>query len=417
MDHFNFTDSLLHAESVPVSDIAEAVGTPCYVYSRATLERHWHAFDRAFGDYPHRIHYAVKANANLAVLNVLARLGSGFDIVSGGELARVTAAGGDPAHTIFSGVCKQEWEIRKALESGIGVFNIESEGELEAIARIAGEMDVEAGISVRINPDVDARTHPYISTGLKQSKFGLSQERALEIYLRAAKSPGIRVHGVACHIGSQIVELAPYRDALDRVLDFVRQLEECGITVMEIDFGGGLGVRYRDESPPAPDEYARQIREQMVSRGLRIPVAIEPGRAIAGNAGILVTRVHSLKRNEQAAFCIVDAAMNDLIRPALYQAHHEIVEVVRDRSGERGVYDVVGPVCESADFIGKNRELAVRPGDLLAVRTAGAYGAVLGSNYNSRPRPAEVMVDGGTFQVVRARENPAELFGSETVLP
>ena len=417
MDHFNFKNSRLHAEDVPISDIAEAVGTPCYVYSRATLERHWHAFDRAFGDYPHRIHYAVKANSNLAVLNILARLGSGFDIVSGGELARVIKAGADPAKVIFSGVCKQDWEIREALESGICALNIESEGELEAIAKIAASINVDATVSVRINPDVDARTHPYISTGLKQNKFGLSEERALEIYLRAQNIPGISIRGVACHIGSQIVALEPCRDALEIVLDFAEKLKKHDIDIKEIDFGGGLGVRYKDESPPAPDQYARQICQQMKARGLRIPVAVEPGRAIAGNAGILITRVHSLKDNEQAAFCIVDAAMNDLIRPALYQAYHEILEVIENGAGERSSYDVVGPVCESADFIGRNRELAVRPGDLLAVRTAGAYGSVLGSNYNSRPRPSEVMVDGGEFHVVRTRENLSALMKGESILP
>ncbi len=417
MDHFNFRNSRLHAEDVPISDIAEAVGTPCFVYSRATLERHWHAFDRAFGDYPHCIHYAVKANSNLAVLNVLARLGSGFDIVSGGELARVVQAGGDPAQIIFSGVCKQDWEITEALQSGVGAFNIESEGELESISEIATRLNVQAAISVRINPDVDARTHAYISTGLKQNKFGLSEERAMEIYLRAREMPGILIRGVACHIGSQITELTPYRDALEKVLNFAERLAVHAIEVKEIDFGGGLGVRYNDESPPAPEEYARQITEQMDSRGLTIPVAIEPGRGIAGNAGILVTRVHSLKHNEQSAFCIVDAAMNDLIRPALYQAYHEIVEAVKNEQGGHNRYDVVGPVCESADFIGKDRDLAVCPGDLLAVRTVGAYGFVLGSNYNSRARPAEVMVDGNQFHVVRDRENTSALMQGERTLP
>lgn len=416
MDYFNFKKSQLHAEDVPILDIVERVGTPCYVYSRATLERHWHAFDRAFGAYPHRIHYAVKANSNLAVLNILARLGSGFDIVSGGELARVIKAGGSPAQTIFSGVCKQDWEIHEALESGVDAFNIESEGELETISKIAASMNVEASISVRINPDVDAGTHPYISTGLKQNKFGLSQDQALDIYLRALKTPGVRIRGVACHIGSQIVELAPYRDALDKVLDFAEHLKNHAIEVEEIDFGGGLGVRYKDESPPAPSQYAGQICRLMENRGLHIPVTIEPGRAIAGNAGILVTRVHSLKHNEQVKFCIVDAAMNDLIRPALYQAYHEIVEVVQNRASKRGRYDVVGPVCESADFIGKQRDLSVHPGDLLAVRTVGAYGSVLGSNYNSRPRPAEVMVDGSIFNVVRAKEEINALMNGESTL-
>ncbi len=417
MDHFHFKNSLLYAEEVPISDIVADVGTPCYVYSKATLERHWYAFDHAFGDYPHRIHYAVKANSNLAVLNILARIGSGFDIVSGGELARVIRAGGDPSQTIFSGVCKQDWEIAEALQSGIGAFNIESEGELESISKIANRLKIEAAISVRVNPDVDARTHPYISTGLKKNKFGLSEERAMEIYMQARETSGIHIRGVACHIGSQIIELQPYRDALEKILDFVERLAVQAIEVEEIDFGGGLGVRYKEESPPSPQEYAKQITEQMLSRGLKIPISIEPGRAIAGNAGLLITRVHSLKNNEQSAFCIVDAAMNDLVRPALYQAYHEILEVAENGEGERKRYDVVGPVCESADFLGKDRDLAVCPGALLAVRTVGAYGSVLGSNYNSRSRPAEVMVDGKQFQVVREKEDIDALMKGESTLP
>ena len=417
MDYFHFRNSLLHAEDVSVSDIVRDVGTPCYVYSRATLERHWHAFDRAFGDYPHRIHYAVKANSNLAVLNILARMGSGFDIVSGGELLRVIRAGGDPAQTIFSGVCKQDWEITEAIQSGVVAFNIESEGELESISEIANRLEIEAAISVRVNPDVDARTHPYISTGLKKNKFGFPEERAMEIYLQARETSVIRIRGLACHIGSQIIELEPYRDALEKILDFVEKLAVQSIEVQEIDFGGGLGVRYKDELPPSPDDYAKQITEQMQSRGLVIPIAIEPGRAIAGNAGILITRVHSLKKNEQSAFCIVDAAMNDLVRPALYQAYHEIFEVIENGEGQRKKYDVVGPVCESADFLGKDRELAVRPGGLLAVKTVGAYGSVLGSNYNSRPRPAEIMVDGDQFQVVREKEDISVLMQGENTLP
>ena len=417
MDHFQFKDNELFAEDVPLGEIADTFGTPCFVYSRATLERHWHAFDRAFGNYPHDIFYAVKANSNLAILNLLARLGSGFDIVSGGELERVFAAGGDPARTVFSGVCKQEWEIRAAIEAGIGSFNIESEGELETIARICQERGTRTRISVRINPDVDARTHPYISTGLKSNKFGLAPDRAFEIYCRANEMPGIEIHGIACHIGSQLTELAPFKDALERVLVFRERLEEAGVQTHQIDFGGGLGVRYSDEQPPEPAQYAEQIVELMERRAPGVPVAIEPGRAIVGNAGILLTRVHSLKRNEDAGFCIVDAAMNDLIRPALYQVYQEIVEVNPDGEIPRDSYDVVGPVCESGDFLGKDRELGVEPGGLLAVRTAGAYGSAMSSNYNSRPRPAEIMVDGNQCHEIRRREQIPDLFRDEAILP
>jgi diaminopimelate decarboxylase len=321
MDHFNYKERHLFAEQVDFEDIAEHVGTPCYVYSRATLERHWHAFDDAFGDYPHQICYAVKANGNLAILNLLARLGSGFDIVSAGELMRVVAAGGDPGKTIFSGVCKQDWEIRKALEQHIGCFNIESGEELRRIIAIAQEKNAVANISVRINPDVDPKTHPYISTGLLENKFGLAPDQAFEIYRRASQHPAIRIQGVACHIGSQLTDLAPYRDALNRVLVFVDRLEAEGINVEHIDFGGGLGVRYSDEHPPSPLEYVEAMFEQLVRRQKQYLIAVEPGRAIAGNAGVLLTRVHEIKHTGQTSFCIVDAAMNDLIRPALYGAY------------------------------------------------------------------------------------------------
>ena len=417
MDHFNYRDRHLFAEDVALTEIASRVGTPCYVYSRATLERHWHAFDDAFGDYPHQICYAVKANGNLAILNLLARLGSGFDIVSAGELMRVVAAGGDPAKTIFSGVCKQDWEIREALRQGIGCFNIESVGELARIGAAARELDKVANVSVRINPDVDPKTHPYISTGLKENKFGLPPDQALEIYRAASADPGIRVLGVACHIGSQLTELDPYRDALGRVLVFVDRLEAEGIEVEHIDFGGGLGVRYSDETPPSPMEYVEAMFEQLRQRDKMYTVAVEPGRAIAGNAGILLTRVHEIKHGERSSFCIVDAAMNDLIRPALYQAYQEIVEVDRTVDGETVTCDVVGPVCESSDFLGKDRRLKVRQGDLLAVRTCGAYGAVMSSNYNSRPRPAEVMVDGEEFHVVKEREELQSMITGECTIP
>jgi diaminopimelate decarboxylase len=421
MDHFEYKNGQLYAEQVALSDIAGQVGTPCYVYSRATLERHWNAFNTAFGDYPHQICYAVKANGNLAILNLLTRLGSGFDIVSGGELLRVIAAGGDPAKTIFSGVCKQNWEIREALEAGVGCFNIESEGELQSISRIAGELGVQARISVRINPDVDPKTHPYISTGLKENKFGLSTDKAMEVYKQAAKDKNIQIHGVACHIGSQLTELAPFKDALDRVLHFIDQLAHLGIEISHIDFGGGLGIRYSDEQPPSPNDYWQILFSRISDRAGRIPVTIEPGRAIMGNAGILLTRVHFIKKGEKSNFCVVDAGMNDLIRPALYQAYQEIIEVDKSTHSSREVtediYDVVGPVCESGDFLGKQRQLSVTENDLLAVRTAGAYGSVMSSNYNSRPRPAEVLVDGNRIHVIKPRESLQSLYQGEQILP
>ena len=417
MDHFHYLNGHLHAEQVPVREIAARVGTPCYVYSRATLERHWHAFDTAFGGHPHRICYAVKANGNLAVLNLFARLGSGFDIVSGGELRRVIAAGGEPAKTIFSGVGKQAWEIREALNAGISCFNIESEGELRLLSQLAEEQRQVATISVRLNPDVDAKTHPYISTGLRENKFGLAAEYAIAVYRRALTDPNIRISGVACHIGSQLTDLAPYRDALRRVLDFVDRLEAIGVDIEHIDFGGGLGVRYSSETPPTPAEYGEVIMEQIRARKKQLPVTIEPGRAIVGNAGILLTQVNYLKHGEAVNFCVVDAGMTDLIRPALYQAHQEIIEVEQNPAVEAVQYDVVGPVCESGDFLGKKRRLKVRESDLLAVRTSGAYGAVMCSNYNARPRPAEVMVDGDGFHLVRKRESLEALYRDECVLP
>jgi len=417
MDHFHYIGGRLHAEQVPLAEIAARIGTPCYVYSRATIERHWHAFDRAFGGHPHRICYSVKANGNLAVLNLLARLGSGFDIVSGGELRRVIAAGGDPGKTIFSGVGKQDWEIREALEAGVSCFNIESESELQRIGGLAAELGCIAAISVRLNPDVDAKAHPYLSTGLRENKFGLAAERAIEVYRRAQDNANLRISGVACHIGSQLTELAPYRDALRRVLEFAAQLAAIGIEIEHLDFGGGLGVRYRDETPPTPAEYCEVIMREMRARKKALPVTIEPGRAIIGNAGILLTRVNCIKRGAVSDFCVVDAGMNDLLRPALYQAYQEIIEVEQRPRGEAAQYDVVGPVCESSDFLGKARRLSIRESDLLAVRTAGAYGAVMCSNYNARPRPPEVIADGGAFHLVRKREELDALYRDECVLP
>ncbi len=413
MDHFEYRDGRLHAEDVPVADIAATVGTPCYIYSRATIERHWRAFDHAFGEHPHLVCYAVKANSNLAVLNVLARLGSGFDIVSGGELERVLAAGGDPGKIVFSGVGKRRDELERALEMKIRCFNVESEAELALLERVAAERGQRAPVSLRINPDVDADTHPYISTGLKQNKFGIEVERALAVYARAAASPHLEVVGVDCHIGSQLIRVAPFVDALERVLALVGRLEAQGIAIRHLDLGGGLGIRYRDEEPPLPAEHAAALLERLRDRPHEI--LIEPGRAIVGNAGILVTRVELLKQGDEKSFAVVDAAMNDLLRPALYSAWQAIIPVEPRAVGEPHRYDVVGPICETGDFLGKDRELNIEPGDLLAVRSAGAYGFAMSSNYNSRPRAAEVMVDGGRFRVVRRRETVAELYAGEAV--
>ncbi|MCK0769691.1 diaminopimelate decarboxylase [Chromohalobacter canadensis] len=411
MDHFNYRDGQLYAEDVPLADIAERFGTPCYVYSRATFTRHFKAYSDALGEHPHLICYAVKANANIAVLDLLARLGAGFDIVSQGELERVLAAGGDPAKVVFSGVAKQAGEMARALEVGIKCFNVESLPELERLNQVASECGQVARVSLRVNPDVDARTHPYISTGLKANKFGIAVDDAFEVYQRAAELPNLEVVGLDCHIGSQLTELSPFLDALDRLLVLLDRLHEAGITIEHLDLGGGLGVPYQDEQPPAPYDYARALLERLDGRALTL--LFEPGRSIAANAGVLVTRVEYLKPGETQHFAIVDAGMNDLIRPALYQAWQRIVPVDTRQSRETALYDVVGPVCETGDFLGKERELAIAPGDLLAVRSAGAYGFVMASNYNSRPRPAEIMVDGERAQVVRERETLADLWAGE----
>jgi diaminopimelate decarboxylase len=415
MDHFSYQGDTLHAEDVSLATIAHRFGTPCYVYSRATLERHWHAFDDAFKRHPRLVCFAVKANSNLAVLNVLARLGSGFDIVSVGELERALAAGGEPGKVIFSGVGKREDEIRRALAAGIRCFNVESEAELLRIDRIAGDMGCTAPVSLRVNPDVDARTHPYIATGLKENKFGIDIHTAEDVYQRAAELPNLRVTGIDCHIGSQLTQLAPFIDAFTRVLELADRLERFGIPISHLDLGGGLGIRYTDESPPEPSEYAEVLDRHL--EGRHYEIILEPGRAIAGNAGILLTRVEYLKTTEHHRFAIVDAAMNDLLRPALYQARQEIVPVVRKTGGERGNYDLVGPVCETGDFLGKDRDLTLESGDLLAVRSSGAYGFTMSSNYNSRPRAPEVMVDGGELHLVRRRETVPELYAGESILP
>ena len=415
MDYFNYRDRSLWVEDVPLSRIAGDCGTPCYVYSRATIERHWRAFDSALGAHPHLVCYAVKANSNLAVLNVMARLGSGFDIVSVGELERVLRAGGDPARVVFSGVGKRADEMRRALDVGIKCFNVESEGELERLNQVAAGLGVRAPVSLRVNPDVDAQTHPYISTGLRENKFGIDINDALRVYQRAQALSHIDIRGVDCHIGSQLTQLTPFIDALERVLLLVDALAERGIAIEHLDVGGGLGIRYDQESPPEPGEYAAALRNAWAGRDLEI--LLEPGRAIVGNGGVLLTRVEYLKCTAHKNFAVVDGAMNDLLRPALYNAWQEIVPVEQRLAGQRRRYDVVGPVCETGDFIGKARELNIEPGDVLAVRGAGAYGFTMSSNYNSRPRPAEVMVDGGQVHVVRRRESVESLYAGENLLP
>ena len=416
MDFFQYKNNQLMAENLPVKQLVEQFGTPLYIYSKATLERHWHAFDNAFGEHPHLVCFAVKSNPNIAILNVMAKLGSGFDIVSQGELERVLAAGGDAAKVVFSGVAKSRQEIARALEVNIRCFNVESEAELLRINQIAGEMGKIAPISLRVNPDVDAHTHPYISTGLKENKFGVSVEQAREVYKVAATLPNIKIVGMDCHIGSQLTELQPFLDAVDRLIVLMEQLKQDGIRLKHLDLGGGLGVTYTDETPPHPTEYAKALWEKL-SAFSELEIIVEPGRAITANAGILVTKVEYLKSNESRNFAIVDAGMNDMIRPALYQAYMNILEIDRTLAREEKIYDVVGPICETSDFLGKQRKLAIAEGDYLAQRSAGAYGASMSSNYNSRPRTAEVMVDGDKAYLIRRREALNELWQLENLLP
>lgn len=404
----------LFAESVALSDIAQRFGTPCYIYSRKALEQNFLAWQNALGNHPHLVCYAVKANSNIAVLNVLARLGAGFDIVSVGELERVLLAGGDAAKVVFSGVGKLPYEIERALDAGIHCFNVESEAELDLIQQIAKNKNQKAKISLRVNPDVDANTHPYISTGLKENKFGVPIESALAIYQRAAKMPNLVIVGVDCHIGSQLTTTAPFLDALDRVLKLVDQLESAGITLQHLDLGGGLGVTYTNETPPTPAEYIGQVLKKLQGRSFKL--LFEPGRSIVANAGIFLTRVQLIKPTPKKHFAVIDGAMNDLIRPALYQAY-QVIEPVLAREGKTQLYDVVGPVCETGDFLGKDRELVIEAGDLLAVRSSGAYGFAMSSNYNSRGRPPEVMVDGDKMYLVRSRETFADLVRGESLLP
>jgi diaminopimelate decarboxylase len=414
MEAFNYRDGELFAEGVALSALAQRFGTPTYVYSRAHIEGQYRAYADALAGMPHLVCFAVKANSNIGVLNVLARLGAGFDIVSSGELERVLAAGGEPSRIVFSGVGKSRDDMRRALEVGVHCFNVESSVELERLQKVAAELGVKAPVSLRVNPDVDAGTHPYISTGLKENKFGIDIEQAEAVYARAAELPNLEVIGVDCHIGSQLTTLEPFLDALDRLLLLVDKLAARGITIKHLDLGGGLGVQYRDEQPPLAGDYITAVRKRLQGRDLGL--VFEPGRFIVANAGVLLTQVEYLKHTEHKDFAIVDAAMNDLIRPALYQAWMD-VSPVQPRDGETRNYDLVGPICETGDFLAKDRQLALAEGDLLAVRSAGAYGFVMSSNYNTRGRAAEVLVDGEQAYEVRRRETVQELYAGESLLP
>ena len=414
MEAFNYRDGELFAEGVALSALAQRFGTPTYVYSRAHIEGQYRAYADALAGMPHLVCFAVKANSNIGVLNVLARLGAGFDIVSSGELERVLAAGGEPSRIVFSGVGKSRDDMRRALEVGVHCFNVESSVELERLQKVAAELGVKAPVSLRVNPDVDAGTHPYISTGLKENKFGIEIEQAEVVYARAAELPNLEVIGVDCHIGSQLTTLEPFLDALDRLLLLVDKLAARGIIIKHLDLGGGLGVQYRDEQPPLAGDYIAAVRKRLAGRDLSL--VFEPGRFIVANAGVLLTQVEYLKHTEHKDFAIIDAAMNDLIRPALYQAWMD-VSPVQPREGESRNYDLVGPICETGDFLAKDRQLVLAEGDLLAVRSAGAYGFVMSSNYNTRGRAAEVLVDGEQAYEVRRRETVQELYAGESLLP
>lgn len=414
MNAFHLKNGVLHAESVPLTAVAERFGTPCYVYSRAALTNALLEFQQELSGLDALVCYAMKANSNLAVLNVFARLGAGFDIVSGGELQRALAAGGDPQKIVFSGVGKRVDEIRQALDAGILCFNVESAAELERLNEVAGSHGRKAPISLRVNPDVDAKTHPYISTGLKENKFGVAFEEALALYRRAAELPHLTINGIDCHIGSQLLDAAPFAEALDKLLQLVDRLQSEGIQLHHIDLGGGLGIRYRDETPPSIQAYLAPLLGELKNR--RLKILFEPGRRLVGNAGILLTRVEYLKPGEAKNFAIVDAAMNDLARPALYDAWHDI-QAVTPRAGSPRAWDIVGPVCESSDFLGRERPLDLQAGDVLAVMSAGAYGMTMSSNYNTRPRAAEVMIDGDTMHLIRRRETINDLYAHETLLP
>ncbi len=415
MNHFEYKNQQLFAEDVAIADIISEHGTPAYIYSRATLERHWHAFDNAFGSHPHLICFAVKSNSNIALLNVMAKLGSGFDIVSQGELERVLAAGGEASKVVFSGVAKSHSEIERALDVGIRCFNVESIPELHRINEVAGKMGKIAPISLRVNPDVDAKTHPYISTGLKENKFGVSVQQAREVYRLAKTLPNVKITGMDCHIGSQLTELQPFLDATDRLIVLMEQLKEDGIELHHLDLGGGLGVPYNGEEPPHPTEYTEALLAKLKNYP-NLEIILEPGRAISANAGILVTKVEYLKSNEDHNFAIVDTGMNDMIRPALYEAYMQITEVNQSLDREKAVYDVVGPICETSDFLGKGRELAIAEGDLIAMRSAGAYGATMSSTYNSRLQAVEILVDGAKAHLIKARADFADLWRLEKLI-
>ena len=415
MEHFSYKDNNLLVEDASIASVAEKYGTPCFIYSKAALEQNYHAYEKAFEDHSHLICYAVKANSNLAVLNILSKLGAGFDIVSGGELDRVIAAGGDPKKVTFSGLGKTTQEIYKALDAGIHCFNIESEAELLRINEIAVNNSQVAPISIRVNPDVNAETHPYISTGLKENKFGISMEKAIQLYLHATEMKGICIKGLDFHIGSQLTSIRPILDALDRILTLNEQLISRDVIIEHINIGGGLGVTYEDEMPPTPNELILAVKEKL--HGLDLKIVVEPGRSIAANAGILVTKVEYLKNHEEKNFAIIDGAMNDLIRPALYGAWQKIVPVKRAAGNESTTYDIVGPICESADALGKNRSLNINAGDLLAIKSAGAYGFVMSSNYNTRPRAPEIMINGSEVHLIRERETVSDLFQNEYLLP
>jgi diaminopimelate decarboxylase len=411
---FGLKNGTLHAENVALSRVAAQFNTPCYVYSKAALTQAFTDFKAGLVGTNHLVCFAVKANPNIAILNLFAKLGAGFDIVSGGELARVLAAGGDPQKIVFSGVGKNADEMRSALNAGIFCFNVESASELTRLNEVAKSMDKIAPVSLRVNPNVDAKTHPYISTGLKNNKFGVAFDDAIAVYEAAAAMPNIAVHGVDCHIGSQITELAPFIEALDLILGLVDKLESKGIHISHIDVGGGIGITYADETPPEFTAYAKAILNKINARNVKL--LFEPGRALVGNAGVLLTKVEYLKMGEAKNFAIVDAAMNDLMRPALYDAYHDI-QAVNPRAGEANIYEIVGPVCESGDFLGHDRKLNLQEGDLLAIMSAGAYGMSMASNYNTRGRAAEIMVDGDKMHVIRQREKVVDLFALESTLP
>jgi len=409
---FSYKNQILHAESVPITDLMETYGSPLYVYSQTDIENNWREFDQAFGSHPHLVCYAVKANSNLAVLNTLAKIGAGFDIVSEGELERVLAAGGQANRCVFSGVAKTVREIKRALEVGVRCFNVESASELDRIESVAQSLNTQAPISIRVNPNVDAKTHPYISTGLKENKFGVDIDDAINLYQQANNSEYLNVQGLDCHIGSQLTEVSPFLDALDKVLELVDQLNQQDITITHLDLGGGVGIKYDDEQTIDIKSYI----EAMIAKVGNIEIILEPGRAIVGNSGVFITKVEFLKQNSEHSFAIIDGAMNDLLRPSFYNAYHQVLPVDENANGIQASWDLVGPICETGDFLAKGRELSLSQGDYLALMSAGAYGFTMSSNYNSRPRVAEVMVSGNQHNLVRERETIQDLFNKEYII-